>query len=412
MAVGRFGDAERAAIGDAARRLVGIDAVDQHMRRREIVGAADDAEQSRRPLGGVGAGVEGAVVGDGVAAQARHLAVLGRGDFRLHVEVARERRGREILDAILGPFHRPAGHDRGDDRADIARIGADLVAEAAADVRGDDVDLVLGDFRDQRADGADDMRRLERAPQRQLAFDLVERGDALAGLERARMHARIDDHLLDRDVGLGERRVGRGLVARLPGEDVVIVLALAVGAVGLVLEILADHRRVRRHRLERIDIDRQRLVFDLDQIGGIGRGVAVLGDDEGDFLVLEQHLAVGQHHLHVAGERRHPGEIDGFQRLGGEHRDDAGHRRGFGRVDLLDAGVGVRRAVEVAVEHARQFQVVDVIALALDEADVLDALSPAAHAFELFGAFGGGGGHVVHSAASWKATPLSFAAAN
>ena len=53
-------------------------------------------------------------------------------------------------------------------------------------------------------------------------------------------------------------------------------------------------------------IDRQRLVLDLDQIGGVGRDVAVVGDDEGDFLVLEQHLAVGEHHLHVAGERRHP----------------------------------------------------------------------------------------------------------
>ena len=192
----------------------------------------------------------------------------------------------------------------------------------------------------------------------------------------------------------------------------VVMLALAVRAVGLVLEVLADHRRVRRHRLERIDVDRERLVFDLDQFGGVGGGVAVFGDHEGDFLVLKQHLAVGQHHLHVAGERRHPGEVDGFQRLGGEHRDDAGHGRGLGGVDLLDAGVRVRRADEVAVEHARQFQIVDVIALALDEADVLDALAPAAHAFELFGAFGGGGGHVVHSAASWKGTPLSFAAAN
>ena len=90
----------------------------------------------------------------------------------------------------------------------------------------------------------------------------------------------------------------------------------------------------------------------------------------------------------------------------------AGHRGGLGRVDLLDAGVAVRRAGEVAVEHAGQLQIVDVIALALDETDILDALALAAHAFELGGAFGGGGGHVVHSAASWNGTPLSFAAAN
>ena len=168
------------------------------------------------------------------------------------------------------------GDDRGDDRADVARIGADLVAEAAADVGRDDVDLVLGDLRDQRADRADDVRRLERAPQRQLALDLVERGDALAGLERAGVHARIGDHLLDGHVRLLEGRVGRGLVAGLPVEDVVRVLALAVRAVGLVLDVLADHRRVRVHRLERIDVAGQLLVFDLDQIGGIGRHIAVV----------------------------------------------------------------------------------------------------------------------------------------
>ena len=38
-AVGRLGHAERAAIGDAARRLVGVDAVDRDMRGREVVGA-------------------------------------------------------------------------------------------------------------------------------------------------------------------------------------------------------------------------------------------------------------------------------------------------------------------------------------------------------------------------------------
>ena len=139
-----------------------------------------------------------------------------------HVEVARERGGRQILDPVLDPLHRPAGDDRGDDRADIAGIGADLVAEAAADIGRDDVDLVLGNLGDQRADRADDVRRLEGAPERQLALDLVEGGDALAGLERARMHARILDELLDRHLGLVESRVGRRLVAGLPGEDVVV----------------------------------------------------------------------------------------------------------------------------------------------------------------------------------------------
>jgi len=86
------------------------------------------------------------VIRQRVAAQAGHLAVLGGGDLGGHVVVAREGGRRQVLDAVLDPLHRFAGYDRGDDRADIARIGADLVAEAAANVGRDDMDLVLGDL--------------------------------------------------------------------------------------------------------------------------------------------------------------------------------------------------------------------------------------------------------------------------
>src|SRR6202035_6108390 len=101
----------------------------------------------------------------------------------------------------------------------------------------------------------------------------------------------------------------------------------------------------------------------------------------------------------------------GLERLGGDHRDTARHGGCLGGVDLLDAGVRMRRTHEVAIQHAGQLEVVDVVALALDEADVLDALASAAHALQLLGALGRGGGHVVHSAASWNGTPAIFAAA-
>jgi hypothetical protein len=119
------------------------------------------------------------------------------------------------------------------------------------------------------------------------------------------MHALIGDQLLDAHLGLLERGVGRFAVADVPGEDVIMVPALAVRALGLVLDILAQQRSVGRHRLERIDDDRQRLVFDLDQLGRVRRDIAAFGDDEGDLLVLEQHFFFRQHRLHVAGQRRH-----------------------------------------------------------------------------------------------------------
>src|SRR3974377_1781912 len=143
-----------------------------------------------------------------------------------------------------------------------------------------------------------------------------------------------------------------------------------------------------------------------------GRRGPVFGNDESYFLVLEQHLAIGEHHLHLAGKRRHPGKIDCLQRLSGDHRDNTGKGRGLGGVDLLYARMGVRRAGKVTIEHAGQFDVIDVIALSLRETNVLDALPFAAHTFALGRPFAGGGSHVAHSAASWYGTPLSLAAAN
>ena len=63
------------------------------------------------------------------------------------------------------------------------------------------------------------------------------------------------------------------------------------------------------------------------------------------------------------------------------------------------------------MQHARQLQIVDVVALALGEADVLDALALAAHAFEFGFALFPRGSHVVHSAASLNSTPLILSAA-
>jgi hypothetical protein len=212
--------------------------------------------------------------------------------------------------------------------------------------------------------------------------------------------ALIENLLLDRDLGAGERLLGRGLIADLPGEDVVVVPARAVRARGLAGKVLAQHRGTLRERRLRVVDRRQLLVVDFDQLDRIGRDVAVLRDHEGDLLVLEQHLAVGQHHLHIARERRHPVQVQGLQVLRREHRMHAGQRLRLRDIDRPDPRVAILAAHEVAEQHARQLEVVDIAALALDEADVLLALARAADAaegrFALF--LGHGGRH--HSAAS------------
>jgi hypothetical protein len=82
------------------------------------------------------------------------------------------------------------------------------------------------------------------------------------------------------------------------------------------------------------------------------------------------------------------------------------------RVDrLLDPRMGMRRAHEIAMQHAGQLHVVDILALALREADILHPLALAAHAFQFRFALLARERHVVHSAASLNSVPLILAAA-
>src|SRR5690606_24123065 len=120
-----------------------------------------------------------------------------------------------------------------DDRTDIARIYADLVAEAAADIGRDDADIVFRDTGDEGGNRPHRVRRLEGAPDRQLAVDLVHRRDAAAGLQRTGVGAVIVDHLLGHHVRRAEHLLGRVPVALFPGEDVVVVPARPVRALGL-----------------------------------------------------------------------------------------------------------------------------------------------------------------------------------
>ena len=220
-----------------------------------------------------------------------------------------------------------------------------------------------------RVDGAVGVRRLVAVVDVELAGLRVEVGDHAARLQRRRVTARVDDVALDDRVGLRERAVGRLLVAGLP-QRAGQVVALA----GLVV---ADQRRVVVERLARVDDGRQRLVLDVDQRQRIVGRVLVDGDDERDLLALEADLVAGQYGLRVVGDRRHPRQAERLEVLG---RDDGGDARVGERargVDRDDLGVRVRRAQHLAVDHARQPDVVEVGALAADEARVLLALQPA-----------------------------------
>ncbi len=303
-------------------------------------------EEAGRVLRRLRGRVERAVVGEHVDPQRADPPVAVGGDLPAHQVVAREAGRREVLGPVLHPLHRVAGDDRGDDRADVAGVDRHLVAEAAADVGRDHLDLVLGQAGDDRVERAVRVRRLRRAPQPQLAGDGVVVGDRAARLQRRRVHALERDLLGDDDhVGVVEDAVGLGLVARLPVEDV-------VG--GLALLVVADHRRVGVERAVRVVHDRQRLVLDVDQLERVARGVVVVGDDERHLLALEADLVGRQHGLRVGRQRRHPREALRLEVLAG---DDRAHLRVLergGGVDRDDPRVRERAAQRGAVQHAGQ----------------------------------------------------------
>ena len=86
-----FGHAEGAAVGDASRRLVGIDGIDVDVGGFHIVRAGADAVQPCRELGGVGRRIGAAVIRQRIDAQPGDLAVCVGRHLRRHVIIAGER---------------------------------------------------------------------------------------------------------------------------------------------------------------------------------------------------------------------------------------------------------------------------------------------------------------------------------
>ena len=138
--VGAFG-APGAAIGRDERR-VGEHALGRHFEQRRAVHAdivlGDVERRQQRAEGGEIA----AHVAEAGQADSLDDAALVEGGFHRHVEVAAVMVGDEAAGALVGPFHRPAEHLRGMQDADIFRIGGGLHAERAADIAGEDAELL------------------------------------------------------------------------------------------------------------------------------------------------------------------------------------------------------------------------------------------------------------------------------
>ena len=255
----------------------------------------------------------------------------------------------QVLVAGLGPARGPAeppGHpaDHG-----VLRVGAELGAERAAHVRGDDPERGLIDAEQVGQGLAGALRALVRDPGRQPAVRPVDRGRG-PGLHRSRRDPLVDDGAGDDDLAAVEQigRQGSGI---------------AEGGGDVAARSREKHGRPRLGRLGHVHHRRQRVIVDIDEIGGILALVAALGHDYRyrladvpDHVRGDQRLA----HLGVDHARHHRGQLGQVHVGAGERSDHAQLGHDGADVDGDDPRVRDRRPDEVHVAGARQPQVVRV----------------------------------------------------
>ena len=275
---------------------------------------------------------------------------------------------------VGGPFHRAAHLLGGPHAHRLLGVDEDLGAEAAADVRGDHPQLVLGGDADEGG---------EHQPRHMRVLAGGVEGVVLAALvvvahRRARLH-RIGNQAVVDEVergdmgGAGEGGVGRRLVPEMPLEHRVL---------------RRDLMHLRGARLARVPGHgdrRQHVVVDDDGLRRILGGGESVGDDHRHMVAHVAHLALREGRMRPRLHRRavlgmdhpaadQPADLVGGQILAGEDRHHPRHGRRGGLVDAVDRGMGVRRAEEVGVGLARTVDVVGVAALADEVAAVLAPL--------------------------------------
>jgi hypothetical protein len=246
----------------------------------------------------------------------------------------------------------------------VLRMERDLVTEAAADVLAHEPQLVDPDA--QRGGHPDraDAGHLVVPVDRPLAGAAVELDEAAGALERGRREA-VEVQALDADNVIGVCQRG---VEIAPVEH--------AGPDGVRPGILVEHNLVSQ-RLLAVENVRERVVLDLDELGGIAGELARTCDHGCNGIADVTHAADRERVvLDVRPRRRR--ELE--ERVG-EDRDlvarqrpvDAVQLESLRDVDRLDPCVRVRRADEVDEAHLVPFHVVEEDALALDESLVFFA---------------------------------------
>ena len=268
-----------------------------------------------------------------------------------------------MLEPILDPFDRPAGHAcRECDQHDIGE-DALLDPEAAAGIG-------------RRAQPQAIARHLERARD--------DRVNAEGALEIGRHVIGVEAGVVFRDHAIGlDRRAGVARIIHLDREPVrcrregAFRIAVAEGALAreVAAEARMQHRRLRRQGRTRIDDGGERPVVGLDEIERVLRHIAVACHHQCYGLADIAHPVGGDR---PAFDRRLDADDEaGAYRLhfrAREHGGDAGQGPRARRIDGGDLGMGMGRAQDRGMERAgRDAEIVDEAAAPGQECCILHA---------------------------------------
>ena len=329
------------------------------MHRLHVVHAAIDVHQAQSIHHSAGEHHVGAHVGEVVEAHAEDARVRVERHLRGMHDVARLLVAEEHFRARAAPLHRPAQGLRGVEQRAVFRVGVETHAEAPADLLGHHPHLLRRHAEHRRELPAHRPDALRGAVDEVQVLRRIVAAHRRARLHRVADHARVvgpDLHYLR---SLGERGVGRALVAADEIEHQVARRARM------------ELRRARRQRLLGAHHGRQVLVVHHQRLGRVLRLRGGLGHHQGhrladvahDFVRERQPLRLALLRAVLPLEWR--GRGDRLQSrpdevLAREHRDRPRALQRLFLPDRSDPGVRPVRAHEIGMDLAGQGPVGDI----------------------------------------------------
>ena len=261
-------------------------------------------------------------VGLRIHPQAEKLAVGRARQFHFRDVVPAVGVGEEGFAAFSGPLHRPSHLFPSPGNGDFLRIVRNLRSETAAHVGRNHTQLVLGDAKHEGAhEQADHVRILTGGIQRVAVVGGIEFADSRPGFDGIRALAIVDQFQRGHVIRLGERRIGGLGIADSPRETTVVV------------QVVNGRRAFRQRRLHG-DRRGEFVVVHGDRFGRVPGLLRGFGDDHGDHVAHEAHLALRQYRarrfVHGAAVGGEPAghSADPLQVIARKHGHDAGHGPG------------------------------------------------------------------------------------